>query len=296
MRILISGRSGLVGSELSAAFQSQGDQVAALVRNSNRDGVLWDPASGRVDAQAMEGFDGVVHLAGENVADGRWTQAKRARIRDSRVKGTRLLSETLAGLQSKPSFLISASAIGFYGSRGEEACDESAGAGNGFLADVAQEWESATAAAAEAGIRVVHVRIGVVLSRQGGALAKMLPLFRWGLGGRLGSGRQYFSWISLRDLVNVFVFAANNPNVSGPINAVSPQPVTNREFTRVLGQVVHRPTLFPVPAFALRLLLGTMADEMLLGGARVVPQRLKQLGFAYQDAVLEETLKHEIGQ
>jgi hypothetical protein len=248
---------------------------------------------GEVDAAGLEGLDAVVHLAGENVGSGRWTAARKAAIRDSRVDGTRLLCDTLAGLARPPKTLVCASAIGIYGDRGEEPLTEDSPVGAGFLAEVCREWEAAAANAAEKGIRVVHLRIGMVLSSKGGALPRMLPPFRAGLGGAFGGGRQYVSWVALDDLSLIILHALQCGDLSGPVNAVAPVPVTNREFTEALGKVLSRPTLFPVPAFALRLAVGReMADALLLSSARVVPKRLEETGYPFRFRELPAALRH----
>lgn len=295
MIIAVSGSTGLVGSALVGALEARGHLVRRLVRHAVRDGdheIRWDPDKGEIDAAELNGIDGVVHLAGENIAGGRWTESFKRRILESRTKGTRLLAETLAGLEMKPSVLVSASAIGYYGNRHDEEVDELAPSGNGFLAEVCREWEAATEAAHDVGIRVVKLRIGPVLSPQGGALAKMLTPFKLGLGGVIGSGLQYFSWIALDDVVNALVFAVENESVVGPVNAVAPDAVTNREFTKTLGHVLGRPTIFPMPAFAARIAFGEMADEMLLGGARVAPRELIKAGFTFEYPQLEPALRH----
>lgn len=294
MKILITGASGLVGHRLVPSLESKGHEVLRLVRNAPADPreVRWDPAKGTIDASALEGVDAAVHLAGENLAEGRWTEEKKRRIRESRVKGTRLISETLAGLARKPEVLVSASAVGFYGNRGREVLTEQSATGDDFLADVCREWEEATAAAERAGVRVVHLRFGVILSGEGGALKKMLFPFRMGVGGRLGSGEQYMSWITLDDAVGAIEHALENKTLRGPVNAVAPQPVTNREFTKAMGSTLSRPTIFPVPAFALRLLFGEMADATLLSSQRVEPARLKESGFVFKHPDIKSALKH----
>jgi uncharacterized protein (TIGR01777 family) len=235
-------------------------------------------------------------LAGENLADHRWTEAVKAEIRDSRIQGTRLLCQTLAGLVSKPSILVSASAIGYYGNRGAEVVNESSPPGSGFLATLCQEWEAATHSARDADIRVVNFRLGVILSRRGGALAKMLTPFKLGLGGVIGSGQQYLSWITLDDVVGAIQFALAEAAFSGPVNVVAPQTVTNREFTNTLGRVLGRPTIFPMPAIAARLAFGEMADEMLLSGVRLEPHALSSAGFQFEHPQLESALRHAIGR
>jgi uncharacterized protein len=302
MYIAITGSTGLVGTALVAALQGRGDKVLRLVRTSAssikpreardpQNEIRWDPAAGQIDAAGLEGVEAVVHLAGEGIADHRWTDEVKRRIRQSRTEGTRLLCDALAGLNAKPRVLCSASAVGYYGDRGAETVDETSSAGRGFLADVCQAWEAATGPARDAGIRVVNLRLGVVLSSHGGALAKMLTPFKLGLGGVIGSGRQAMSWITLEDLVGAILFTLASPALAGPVNAVSPYPVTNREFTRALGRVLGRPTIFPMPAFAARLAFGEMADEMLLAGARVEPRALAEAGFAFRHPQLEPALR-----
>lgn len=282
MRILISGATGLVGSALTAQAKAGGHQVSRLTRSPKADNdVGWDPAAGQIDAAQLEGHDAVVHLAGESIANGRWTSAKKSRIRDSRVQGTQLLCQTLAQLDSRPTVLVSASAIGFYGDRGDEKLDENSSAGNLFLSEVCQQWESATSPASEVGIRVANARLGVVLSTKGGALAQMLTPFRLGVGGVVGSGNQYMSWISLTDVVSALLHALHHEALVGPVNLVAPNPVTNREFTKALGHALRRPTVLPMPAFAARLVFGQMADELLLASTRVVPDRLLESGFEF---------------
>jgi uncharacterized protein (TIGR01777 family) len=299
MIIAITGSTGLVGTALVNALEAEGHLVRRMVRRSAREEeheIHWDPVAGTIDAEALSSVDAVVHLAGEGIAAHRWTEAFKARLRDSRVRGTRLVCQTLAGLASKPAVLVSASAIGYYGNRGDAQVDESSSPGDGFLAELCQQWEAETQPARDADIRVVNLRIGVVLSRAGGALAQMLTPFKLGLGGVIGSGRQYISWIELHDLVRAIQFALSAAALSGPVNGVAPEPVTNREFTTTLGRVLGRPTVFPMPAVAARLAFGEMADEMLLGGARVVPGALASAGFAFQFPQLEVALRHALAQ
>jgi len=300
MRVAVSGSTGLVGSEVVTVLSAGGHDVVRLVRRVPAPGekvVQWDPEKGEVDAAGLEGLDAVVHLAGENVGSGRWTAARKAAIRDSRVKGTRLLCEALAGLTRPPETLVCASAVGYYGDRGEEVLTEESQPGVGFLSGVCREWETASAAAARKGIRVVALRIGMVLSPKGGALARMLPLFRTGLGGVIGGGRQYVSWVALDDLPNIILHTLQRGDLNGPVNAVAPRPVTNREFTEALGKVLSRPTPLPVPAFALRLAVGgEMADALLLSSARVVPKRLIDTGYAFLSAELEPALRRLLGR
>jgi hypothetical protein len=297
MRIAVSGSTGLVGSEVVTVLSGAGHEVVRLVRRApaheEKSVLRWDPEKGEIDAVGLEGLDAVVHLAGENIASGRWTAARKAAIRDSRVKGTRLLCDTLAGLARPPKTLVCASAIGIYGDRGEDVLTEESPAAEGFLPGVCREWEAASGAAARKGIRVVALRIGMVLSPKGGALPRMLPLFRGGLGGVIGSGRQYVSWVALDDLPLILLHALQCGALSGPVNAVAPRPVTNREFTEALGKVLSRPTPLPIPAFALRLAVGReMADALLLASARVVPRRLEETGYSFRYPELEGALRH----
>jgi uncharacterized protein (TIGR01777 family) len=292
-RVAVTGASGLVGSRLTAVLEAAGCRVSRLVRRepaTGHDEILFDPPTGRIDAGALEGVDAVVHLAGENVAAGRWTEARKRRIRESRVLGTRLIAESLAKLQRPPAVLVNASAIGFYGDRGDEVLDETSDPGEGFLPETCIAWESATAAAETAGVRVVRFRIGVVLAREGGALAKMVPIFRAGLGGKTGDGSQWMSWISIDDLVRAIEFALSCDEISGSVNAVGPQPETNAEFTRVLARVLRRPAIAPVPAFVVRAIFGEMGQELLLSSTRVLPRHLERVGFEFRHATLEAAL------
>jgi uncharacterized protein (TIGR01777 family) len=299
IRVAISGGSGLVGTALGASLAAEGHRVQRLVRRppaADREEVFWDPAAGRIDAAGLEGAHAVVNLAGENIAAGRWTTARKERIRSSRVDGTRLIAETLAALERPPRVLVNASAIGYYGDRGDEPLDETSSPGAGFLAENCVEWEAATAAARRAGICVVWLRIGVVLTVAGGALPRMLTPFRLGLGGRIGSGRQFMSWITLEDLTRVIHRAVFEEALDGPVNAVAPGPVRNAEFTRTLGVVLRRPTLLPLPAWAVRLLLGEMGQELLLASTRVVPARLEAAGFVFRHAAAEPALRSVLGR
>jgi uncharacterized protein len=295
LKVLITGATGMVGTELGKTLKKRGDTVLELKRDRSSlssSSAFWNPSTGEIDNTALEGIDVVVHLAGENIAEGRWTDEKKKRILDSRVKGTTLLSETLAGLKNKPRVLISASAIGYYGNRGDELVSEASKAGSDFLADACVQWEQSTSAAREAGIRVVNIRIGIVLSTKGGALAKMLLPFKMGVGGKVGDGDQYMSWIALDDLISAILFIIDTDAIQGPVNMVSPNPVTNAEFTKSLGKALSRPAILPAPAFALRLVFGEMADALLLSGARVDPSKLKASNYAFKYPQLDAALKH----
>lgn len=298
MKVLVSGASGLVGRALGKSLEADGHQLLRLVRNpeqlSDADTVLWSPADGSVDVAALEEqgrIDCVVHLAGEAIAAARWSAAQKARIRDSRVVGTGMLSEALAGLREPPGVLVCASAIGWYGDRGPEWVDESDEPGEMFLSALCRDWEAAAEPARKAGIRVVNHRLGVVLSTDGGALAKMLLPFKLGLGGRVGSGDQYWSWITLDDLVASIRHVIDDESISGPVNAVAPVSSTNLEFTRSLGRALRRPTIFPMPAFVARLMLGEMADELLLCSARVRAGVLERTGFQWAHPALDGALQ-----
>jgi uncharacterized protein len=296
MNILITGASGLIGSELASFLIKQKHHVIRLVRKPQAaaDEVRWDPAAGVLDAEPLEGLDAVVHLAGENISGGRWTAEKKRRIRESRIQGTRFLSQSLSRLFDPPKVLVSVSAVGYYGDHGEEILDEESNKGSGFLAEVCSEWEHATAQAVIRGIRVVTPRLGMVLSATGGALAQMLPVFRLGIGGRIGNGSQYLSWITLEDVAGILDHAIRNESLHGPVNAVTPNPVTNREFASTLGRVLSKPAIFALPAFAARLAFGKMADEVLLASARVLPMQLKQTGYEFRYPELEGALRHAL--
>jgi uncharacterized protein (TIGR01777 family) len=283
MRIAISGASGLVGTALAARLESRNDTVIRLVRHKNMDDgkhVYWNPISSEV-GPGLDGLDAFFHLAGENIAAARWTAARKRKILDSRVQGTKLLVEHFNALPNPPKVFLCASAIGFYGNRGNEWVDETSPAGEGFLSEVCQAWEDTANGAASAETRVICLRLGIVLSRKGGALAKMLPLFKLGLGGVLGSGKQYMSWITLDDLIEALLHVISRNDISGPVNCVSSTPVTNREFTQALGKVLHRPAILPAPGFALRMALGEMAQDLLLDGVRVKPGVLESTGFGF---------------
>lgn len=292
MKILVSGSRGLVGSSLVPSLIEDGHEVVRLVRSYPQSGdIMWNPERGEITASDLEGFDAVVHLAGDNIASGRWTAQKKRAIRSSRIDGTKLLCSALATLKNKPEVVISASAIGYYGNRSDEILTESSKSGDGFLAQVCREWEAATMPAQSAGIRVALMRIGVVLSRDGGALTKMLPPFRAGVGGKLGTGKQYLSWISIDDLCSIILHTIKTRKLQGPVNAVSPHPVTNEEFTAALGETLRRPTIFPVPQFAAQLLLGEMADELLLSSTLVKPEKLVSSGYEFSNPQIQQALK-----
>lgn len=294
MKVLISGASGLIGKSLQKALKTSGDQVFTFVRDRGKmseHAIFWEPDNNLVDIASLEGFDAVVHLAGENIASGRWSEEQKNHILDSRIKSTKTLVDALTRLKQPPKVLISASAIGYYGDRGDEVCTEETSSGLGFLPDVCRQWEQAAIPAEKMGIRTIFLRTGIVLSAEGGALSKMLPPFKLGLGGILGSGSQYMSWITLDDLVNIILFAIENEEVKGPINAVAPHAVTNEEFTKTLGKVLDRPTVFPMPAFVLRLLFGNeKADEVLLGSTYVEPKQLMLSGYVFKYPDLESAL------
>lgn len=294
-RIAVSGASGLVGSALCARLSRDGCGVTRLVRTAAiaPGEVRWDPGSGRLDASALEGVRAVVHLAGENIAGHRWNPPFKERVRRSRVEGTSLLAKTLARLETPPAVFLCASAIGIYGDRRDEILTEESGPGEGFLSEVCRQWEEAAEPARMAGIRTIHLRLGTVLSSRGGALAKMLPPFKMGLGGRIGSGRQWMSWISLEDAVGAIThLLADGP--SGPVNGVSPHAVTNREFAAVLASALHRPALFPLPAAFVRIAFGEMGDALLLASCRVSPSRLETSNFQFTDPHLEGALRREL--
>ena len=296
MHVAVTGASGLVGSTIVPMLTTGGHDVTKLVRREAGEGeATWD-SLGEFDASPLDGIDAVVHLAGENIAASRWSAKVKKQIRASRVQGTRVLCEGLAKMQTPPKVLVCASAIGFYGDRCDEELNEESAAGSGFLADVAQEWEAATQPARDAGIRVVNLRFGVILSPKDGALAKMLLPFKLGGGGRVGSGKQYWSWISIDDAAGAVHHALMTDSLSGPVNAVAPNPVTNGEFTKTLGRVLNRPTIVPMPAFAARLALGEMADELLLASIRVEPKELRRSGYEFRQPTLESALCHLLGR
>jgi uncharacterized protein (TIGR01777 family) len=297
-RVLIAGASGLLGRALAAFLETQGHAVLRLVRRPARtaDEVAWNPAAGELALAALEGVDAVVNLSGENVGAGRWTAARRSAILRSRVDATRTLVVALQQLARKPEVFVSASAVGFYGDRGDEVLAENAAIGHGFLPEVCLAWETHAEGAVRAGIRTVVLRLGVVLTPAGGALAKMLPPFRLGLGGRLGSGRQWMSWVGREDAIGAIYHAIVEPQAHGPMNLVAPESVTNADFTQTLGRVLNRPVIMPVPALALRALFGEMADGTLLASTRAEPRQLVASGYRFRQPTLEATLRHELGR
>ncbi len=298
MKILVSGSSGLVGTALLPFLTRGGHEVHRLVRGgtAGERAIRWDPERGVDDARELEGFDAVVHLAGESIASGRWTPGRKQRIHDSRARGTRVLAEAVARTSAKPRVFVCASAIGFYGSRGDERLDETSASGQGFLAQVCRDWEAACEPLLRAGVRVAHTRFGMILAARGGALPRILLPFRFGAGGRVGSGKQWWSWIALDDVLGAIAHVLARNDLAGPVNVVSPGATTNEEFTRVVARVLHRPALFPAPAFALRLGLGEMADELLLASQRVEPAVLRRSGFAFAHPELEGALRHPLGR
>ncbi|MEK7315676.1 MAG: TIGR01777 family oxidoreductase [Candidatus Eisenbacteria bacterium] len=306
MRIVIGGASGLIGGALVPRLAERGHEVARLVRaggdgggsrgggSADRAGTIpWDPDRGLLDPDRLRGVDAVVHLGGVSIASGRWTTERKQAILESRVRSTLLLAERIASAPStdRPRAFVVASATGFYGHRGDETLPETSGPGEGFLADVCRAWEEAASPASRAGTRVAHARIGMVLSREGGALEAMLPPFRLGLGGPIGNGRQWWPWISLDDIAAIFVRLIEDESISGAVNAVAPEAVTSAGFARALGRALHRPAVLPVPAFALRLLLGEMADALLLASTKAVPERLARAGFSFGHERLDDALR-----
>lgn len=297
MHIAVTGSSGLVGAALVSFLTADGHPVIRLVRKPpSGDEVQWDPTEGVRDLSRLEGVDAVIHLAGENIAAGRWTPRRKGEIHRSRVEGTRELCESLTRLSRRPEALVSASAVGFYGDRGDEILAEDSAPGRDFLARICQEWEAATEPASRAGIRVVHLRFGMILSAAGGALRRMLLPFKLGAGGRMGRGTQYVSWIAIDDAIGAIHHAVRTVSLHGPVNAVSPAPVANAEFARVLARVLSRPAIFPTPVFAMRLAFGEMADALLLASQRVVPSRLQASGYRFRYPELAGALRHLLGR
>ena len=294
MKVVVSGASGLIGAALVPSLRSSGHEVFRLVRSeaTATDEIRWDPAAGELDASLLQGVDAMVNLSGENLSK-RWTDERKRAILDSRVSSTELLARTAAALDPKPSVLVVASAVGIYGDRGDEILTEESPAGTGFLADVVRAWEAAADPAREAGIRVVHLRQGIVISKDGGALKPMLLPFKLGVGGRVGSGKQWWSWIGMDDLVASYEDVLEG-DLAGAINATAPNPATNEQFTKALGSALHRPTVLPVPAFAARALFGEMGDAMLLGGQRVLPARLVESGFDFSTPTIDVGLERAL--
>jgi len=296
MNVLISGATGLIGSALIPELEAGGHTVTRLSRSqSGANTIRWDPSAGTIDGD-LEGTDAVVHLAGESIAQGRWNPEKKRRILDSRVQGTRLLAESIAALPDPPKVMVSTSAVGYYGDRGDEVLIEESAPGTDFLAGVCREWEAAAEPARQAGIRVVYPRLGIVLRPQGGALGTTLPIFKFGGGGKIGSGNQWWSWVALDDVVGSIVHALTDESVEGPVNVGSPNPMTNAEYTKVLGKVLGRPTVLPLPAPAARVMLGEVADALLLASQRMEPARLKDTGYAFRYPQLEGALRHLLGR
>ncbi|MBI1349838.1 MAG: TIGR01777 family protein [Actinomycetales bacterium] len=292
MKVAITGASGLIGTALVQHLRAEGHDVVRLVRRTAQapDEVSWDPAAGTMDLDGLTGTEGVVNLSGAGVGDRRWTDPYKREILDSRIDSTHTIVTAITQLDPMPRVLVSASAIGFYGDTGNRAVDETAPAGQGFLADVVRAWEAASVPAATAGIRVANPRTGLVVSSRGGAWARMFPLFKWGLGGKLGPGSQYWSWISMRDEVRALQFLLEDDSLSGPVNLTAPLPVTNAEVTRVMGKVLGRPTILPAPAFALKAVLGEFSTEV-LGSARVLPSALESAGFHFEDGTIESAIR-----
>jgi uncharacterized protein (TIGR01777 family) len=286
MKIAVTGSTGLVGSALVSSLLGAGHNVVQLKRPTD-----WDPEKRTINASVLSGADAIVHLAGESIASGRWTAARKKQILDSRVTGTRLIAETISRMDRLPQVMVSASAIGYYGNRGDEVLREESPPGTGFLSEVCKAWEAGTDAASRKGVRVVHLRSGLILSAKGGAMSKMLVPFRLGVGGRIGSGKQYWSWITLDDVCSAIIHCIQATGLHGAVNIVSPSPSRNSEFTRVLGRVLHRPTIFPLPAFAARVVLGEMADDLLLASARVEPAKLVASRFVFRHRDLEPALR-----
>jgi uncharacterized protein len=299
MKVLISGSSGLVGAALTGSLRADGHSVCHLVRPGGKAApgdVQWNPLRALLDAPAMEGFDAVVNLNGASIGGGRWTSKRKTILRGSRVDSTRVLVDALSHLRQPPRVFVCASATGYYGNRGDEVLKETSGCGNDFLATLCRAWEGEAARAASSGVRTVIARFGIILSTEGGALPRMLTPFKFGAGGRLGSGKQWMSWIALDDALRVLRAAIDDARWSGPVNVVSPEPVQNSDFTRVLASVLHRPAIFPAPALALRLALGEMADALLLASQRVQPECLQQYGFAFRYENLEAALHAELAK
>ncbi len=298
MRILVSGASGMVGRAAVGAMRGEGHRVNRLARPGTKrepGDAGWDPLTGALDGGAAEGAEAVVHLAGASIAEGRWNEGRKARIRESRGEATRRLVASLGKLKKPPLVFISASAVGYYGSRGDEMLTEASAPGSDFLAEVSWEWEEAARGAEGYGARVAMLRFGMILAREGGGLPRMAIPFRFGAGGKLGSGKQWMSWVALEDAAGMILYALGEEKLRGAANAVAPEPVRNEEFTRTLGKVLRRPALFPAPGFALRLALGEMAEALLLASQRAMPARLSELGYRYRQADLEQALRKSVG-
>ena len=296
MNVLISGATGLIGSALIPELEAGGHGVTRLSRSqSGPDTIRWDPEAGTIEGD-LEGTEAVVHLAGESIAQGRWSPQKKQQILESRVKGTRLLAEKISGLPTPPKVMVSASAVGYYGDRGDEVLTEESSSGTDFLAGVCREWEAAAEPARQGGIRVVHPRLGIVLSPKGGALGTTLPIFKLGGGGKIGGGNQWWSWVALDDVVGSIVHALTEETVEGPVNVGSPNPMTNAGYTKVLGKVLGRPTILPLPAPAARAVLGEVADALLLASQRMEPARLEATGYTFRYPQLEGALRHLLGR
>ena len=297
MKIAVTGSTGLVGSALVAHLESSGHVVKRIVRrrdSADSDSVYWDPEAGMIEVDKLAGLDAAVHLAGENIAKRRWSKRQKARILESRVNGTRLLSATVAGLDPKPEVMVCASAMGYYGDRCDEILTEDSGSGELFLSRVVRDWEAATTPAADAGIRVVNLRLGLVVSGAGGAIRQMMLPFKLGLGGRVGSGRQWVSWIAMADLVRLIQHCLTDRSLRGAVNAASPNPVTNRDLAQTLAKVLHRPAIMPLPGFVVRAALGQMGEELLLSSARLSPAKLVASGFEFHSPDLESALRREL--
>ncbi len=293
MKVAITGSSGLIGSSLVSFLAEKSVTVSKILReNPEGDDIFWKPEGGDWDSAFSGGIDGIVHLAGENIASGKWTRKKKAKIRNSRIEGTKRLCEHILKLPTPPSVFVCASAIGYYGDRGMEFLNEGSSRGSGFLPDVCLGWEEAAESLSKAGIRVVNVRFGIVLSKDGGALAKMMTPFKMGMGGKIGSGTQYMSWIAMDDVTGAIYHSLVTESLKGPINVTAPNPVTNKEFTNTLGEVLKRPAVVPMPAFAAKLAFGEMAKDLLLASTKVAPKRLSDSGYEFQYPELEPALKH----
>lgn len=298
MRTLITGASGLIGTALQRSLKAKGHEPLLASRDEPKSGedIQWDPETGFAEPERLEGLDAVVHLAGESISAIRWTDEKKKAIRDSRVQGTRSVVAAISKLKDKPKVMVAASAVGYYGERGDEELTESSAAGDGFLAEVARDWEAEARRAEDAGVRTVLLRTGIVLSKDGGALATMLLPFKLGVGGTVGSGKQWMSWIALDDHISVINFAIENENLRGAVNSTSPNPVTNEEFTKAMGEVLYRPTFLPLPEFVVSMALGEMGDALLLTSTKVLPKRLEAAGFEFKYPDIKSALEHAVSE